>query len=77
MKRYDALRAFREKWPDVDVTDVAFFNQRSRMGAADNATYKGSRKPRPLYAEQIKKDYPQFPAYEEYSDLLNAIKKAL
>jgi phosphoserine/homoserine phosphotransferase len=27
--------------------------------------------------EQIKKDYPQFPAYEEYSDLLNAIKKAL
>ena len=57
MKRYDALRAFREKWPDVDVTDVAFFNQRSRMGAADNATYKGSRKPRPLYAEQIKKDY--------------------
>ena len=27
--------------------------------------------------EQIKKDYPQFPVYEEYSDLLNAIKKAL
>ena len=27
--------------------------------------------------EQIKKDYPQFPAYEEYLDLLNAIKKAL
>lgn len=27
--------------------------------------------------EQIKKDYPQYPAFEEYDDLLNAIKKAL
>ncbi len=27
--------------------------------------------------EQIKKDYPQYPAFEEYSDLLAAIKKAL
>ena len=27
--------------------------------------------------EQIKKDYPQFPAYESYADLLAAIKKAL
>ncbi len=27
--------------------------------------------------EQIKKDYPQFPAYETYADLLSAIKKAL
>lgn len=27
--------------------------------------------------EQIKKDYPQYPAFEEYSDLLDAIKKAL
>ncbi len=26
--------------------------------------------------EQIKKDYPQFPAYEEYSDLLNAFINA-
>lgn len=27
--------------------------------------------------EQIKKDYPQYPAFEEYDDLLNAIKAAL
>lgn len=27
--------------------------------------------------EQIKKDYPEYPAFEEYDDLLAAIKKAL
>ncbi len=27
--------------------------------------------------EQIKKDYPQYPAFEEYSDLLEAIKNVL
>ena len=27
--------------------------------------------------EQIKKDYPQFEAFEEYDDLFEAIKKAL
>ncbi len=27
--------------------------------------------------EQIKKDYPNIPAFEEYNDLLNAIKKAI
>lgn len=27
--------------------------------------------------EQIKKDYPQYPAFDEYADLLAAIKKAL
>ena len=27
--------------------------------------------------EQIKKDYPQYPAFEEYSELLNAIKSVL
>ena len=27
--------------------------------------------------EQIKKDYPQFPAYEEFDDLLEAIKRVL
>ena len=27
--------------------------------------------------EQIKKDYPQIPAYEEFDDLLAAIKAAL
>ena len=27
--------------------------------------------------DQIRRDYPQFPAFEEYGDLLNAIKKAM
>ena len=27
--------------------------------------------------EQIKKDYPQFPAFDQYDQLLEAIKKAL
>ena len=27
--------------------------------------------------EQIKKDHPELPAYEEFDDLLNAIKAAL
>ena len=27
--------------------------------------------------EQIKKDYPQYPAFEEYSELLSAIKEVL
>ena len=27
--------------------------------------------------EQIKKDYPEIPAFEEYSDLMAAIKAAL
>ena len=27
--------------------------------------------------EQIKKDYPELPAFEEYSELLDAIKKVI
>ena len=27
--------------------------------------------------EQIRKDYPQYPAFEEYDDFLNAIKAVL
>ena len=27
--------------------------------------------------EQIKKDHPELPAFEEYSELLNAIKNAM
>ena len=30
-----------------------------------------------ISTEQIKKDYPQYPAFDEYADLLAAIKKAL
>ncbi len=27
--------------------------------------------------EQIKKDYPQFPAFETYDELLSAVKKVI
>ena len=57
MNRQAAFQAFRKRYPEADVTEVAFYDMRSRVGAADNATYKGSRKPKPLYAEQTKKGY--------------------
>lgn len=57
MTRERALQTFREKYPEADVTAVAFYNQRSRMGAAGKATYLGTRKARPLYSEQEKKGY--------------------
>lgn len=57
MKTRDAFEVFREKYPDVDVTYIAFANQRSRMGASPPSVYKGGRGSRPLYSEQTKKDY--------------------
>ena len=57
MTRERALQAFREKWPEADITQTAFFNQRSRIGAAGKATYLGTRKAKPLYTEQEKKGY--------------------
>lgn len=57
MTRERAYKLFCEKWPEADVTAVAFYNQRSRMGAAGKATYLGTRKARPLYSEQEKKGY--------------------
>jgi len=54
----DAYAAFLEKFPGADVTRTAFCNQRSRLGAAGVCTNaKTSRKPRPLYSEQVKKGY--------------------
>lgn len=59
MGRKAALALFRERYPHLsDVTDTAFYNQRSREGAA--GTFHGgrnSRKPRPLWSEQEKKGY--------------------
>lgn len=59
MGRKAALALFRERYPHLsDVTDAAFYNQRSREGAA--GTFHGgrnSRKPRPLWSEQEKKGY--------------------
>lgn len=54
----DAYTAFLERYPGIDVTRVAFCNQRSRLGAAGVCTNPHfSRIPRPLYSEQIKKGY--------------------
>lgn len=59
LDRMTAYALFCEKWPEADVTQTAFFNQRSRMKAAGKATYLGSRKARPLYSERLKKGYIQ------------------
>ena len=58
MGRDHALQIFRKRFPDTDITDTAFFNQRSRLGAANRSTArKYSRATRPLYSEQEKKGY--------------------
>ena len=59
MNRKAAYALFLETFPQItDVTECAFNNQRSRMGAAGKSTNPGfSRKPRPLYSEQVKKGY--------------------
>ena len=52
----DAYAAFLERYPGIDVTRVAFCNQRSRLGAAGVCTNPHfARTPKPLYSEQIKK----------------------
>ena len=57
--RRTAYKMFLENFPDAaDVSFIAFCNQRSRLGACPRSNgWKGSRKPRPLYSEQIKKGY--------------------
>ena len=57
MNRRDALQRFRELYPDTDITDVAFYNYRSRVGAAEPGHDHGSTKAKPLYSEQLKKGY--------------------
>ena len=57
MNRRDALQRFRELYPDTDITDVAFYNYRSRVGAAEPGHDHGSTKAKPLYSEQFKKGY--------------------
>lgn len=59
MKPGDAYELFLSAFPGItDVTRCAFCNQRSRLGAAGKCTNpKFSRKPRPLYSEQVKKGY--------------------
>jgi hypothetical protein len=57
MGRAEALAMFRAAFPYTDITDTAFFNQRSRLHAGNRASHHSSRKARPLYSEQEKKGY--------------------
>lgn len=61
LPRLDALATFYAAYPELrgDVSPTAFFDQRSRVGAAEKRPngYKGARSPRPIGAEQVKKDY--------------------
>ena len=61
LHRLDAMATFFAAYPELrgDVSETAFFNQRSRVGASDKRpnAYKGGRTPRPVGAEQIKKGY--------------------
>ena len=56
MRRRDAWELFKKEFPDTSISELAFYNQRSRVGASDKSKTKSShnRQPRPLYSEQIK-----------------------
>lgn len=63
MKITDCYQLFLQTFPDAsDVTRTAFCNERSKIGAISEK-YKiqnknhGSRAPKPIFSEQIKKDY--------------------
>lgn len=58
MNRKEAYSLFLLSYPDAsDVTETAFYNERSRIGAVGCKVKHGSTKCRPLYSEQIKKGY--------------------
>lgn len=60
MIKNEMYKLFLETYPECDdVTYSAFKNQCSRVGASYivNNCWRGDRKPRPLYSEQIKKGY--------------------
>lgn len=58
MNRREAFAKFCERYPDAGVSETAFYNQRSRIGASDSAFVScHNRKPRPLYSEHVKKGY--------------------
>ncbi|MCR5218606.1 hypothetical protein [Treponema sp.] len=60
MKRQEALAYFYFKFPEMkeEVSAVAFYNQRSRLKAADSTKgFAHNRTKRPLYSEQVKKGY--------------------
>ena len=62
MTRQEALQAFRARYPELkdEVTDMAFFDHRTRCKAANPYTgRKYSRAIKPLYSEHVKAGYVQ------------------
>ena len=57
MNRQNAYELFCKVFPKADVTQIAFYNERSRIGACKKNISHGSTKARPLYSEQYKKGY--------------------
>lgn len=58
MNRKEAYKLFLQSFPDVsDVTETAFYNERSRAGAVAVHNTHASTLSRPLYSEQVKKGY--------------------
>ena len=58
MNRNKAYELFCKAFPEADVTKIAYFNERSRIGASRcDWVGKHNRTAKPLYSEQIKKGY--------------------
>lgn len=58
MSRREAFARFCERYPDAGVSETAFYDQRSRIGASGRTCKsRHNRSPRPLYSEQEKKGY--------------------
>ena len=59
------------------VDELAKEVREIRDGTTKKGEYEKDQEKLVRDIEQIKKDYPELPAYEEFSDLLAAIKAAL
>lgn len=58
MNRKEAYKLFLKSFSDVsDITDRAFYNERSRIGAVTVHNTRRSTRAKPLYSEQTKKGY--------------------
>ena len=55
-KREKALQEFRSRFPDADITDTAFYNQRSRSGVSDKKPHGPNRRCA-LFEEREKSGY--------------------
>lgn len=58
MNRNEEYELFCKAFPEADVSRIAFFNERSRIGASRcDWVGKHNRSAKPLYSEQVKKGY--------------------